>query len=511
MSGKDPSRLEPLETVLRLFEALDDAGIHHCHWKSSAGIPEALAGRSDLDLLVDRGQSARFAACVGSLGFKRFISHSSRQLPGVEDWLGLDLPTRRLIHLHVYYELVLGEELVKNHRLPVEEVLLSNTVVQHGIRVPRPELELAILAVRALLKYREDAFVRDALPFGHRGGLPKAIVDEVHELLGRTTAAAVSDVVDRHLPMLPTPVITGFLEVAASGRRDPRRLRRLRRQLERALLPYRRRGELALLPVRAGAAVSRSRFARSARHLDERVRHRPSGRRKRPAAGGRAIAVIGIDGAGKSTVIDQLVETFGWRINVTTLYLGSARPGLLTAASQATARGTRRLGGWLERRLGTRSPVVALAGRVAEVSTGVRAVAEARDRARRVTHGRRLAAAGWLVFFDRYPMPALRVGERSMDASRLPGGAAAGWLARRLAQRERAIYRAIPVPETLVVLRLDALTARSRKPAAPQALDAKAQALEALGDGDATMVVIDAAAPLENVLRQVTRVVWDRL
>ncbi len=511
MSAAASRRLDPLETVLRVFDALDGAGIRHCHWKSSASIPEALAGRTDLDLLVDHSRAADFAATVGALGFKRFISHPSRQLPGVEDWLGLDPASRRLIHLHVYYELVLGEELVKNHRLPVEDVLLANTVLHHGIRVPRPELELAILTVRALLKYREDAFLRDLLPFGHRGGLPAAIVEEVHELLGRTTVEAVRGTVERHLSMLPAAVIVGFLGAVSSGRIEPRRVRALRRELELALRPYRRRGELALLPVRARTALSRSRFARFGRGAAERVQHRPSGRRKRPAAGGRAIAVIGVDGAGKSTIVAELVNTFGWRVNVMTLYLGSARPGALAAASQTSARGARRLSAWLQRRLGAQSRVSRIAARASEVSAGVRAVAEARDRERRAILGRRLASDGWLVFFDRYPMPALRVGARRMDAWRLPLTTDGGWLSRRLAQRERAIYRRIPAPETLVVLRLDPQAARLRKSRVPEALDLKATALAGLGDGDATMVIVDASAPLDEVLRHVTSAVWDRL
>lgn len=501
-----------LGLIADMIGVLEEGGIRYCHWKSSSSLPVALAGKTDLDLLVDRADSARFADAVAGLDYKRFISHPSRQLPGVEDWLGLDRSSRRLVHLHVYYELVLGEELVKNHRLPVERVLLEHTTLRHGMPVPTPELELAILAVRALLKYREDAFLRDLVPIGHRGGLPAGISDEVSELLERTTPEAVGEAIERLMPMLPATVIVAFLNAAVHRPVEAWRLRALRRDLERALRPYARRGELAVAPRRAAAALSRSRFTLAGRRIGERIRGRPSGRRKRPEAGGRAVAIIGIDGAGKSTVIDALVETFGWRINVATLYLGSARPGLSTAASQAAARLALAGSRWLSRRLDALHPIAGPARLATDLALGFRAVGEANDRARRVRLGRRLAAEGWLVLFDRYPMPDLHVGERRMDAIRLPSAQTqSGWLRRRLALRERAIYHGIPGAELLIVLRLDVETARSRKPSGTIALGAKAQGLAALGDGDESMVVIDASQPLEDVLRRVTAAVWDRL
>jgi thymidylate kinase len=504
-------RESPLATVLRLFDALSDAGIQYCHWKSSAGLLEALAGRTDLDLLVDRSQKSAFGTCIAALGFKRFISHPSRQLPGVEDWLGFDAAERRLVHLHVYYELVLGEELVKNHRLPIEAVLLANTTLQHGVRVPRPELELAILAVRGLLKYREDAFLRDMLPIGHRGGLPSGILDEIGELLERTTISAVRDAIRQHLPMLPPSVIADFIEEVSCAAPDPRRVRTLRRHLERALLPFRRRGELALVPIRTRTALTRSRFARAVRHLAERFRQRPSGHRKRSAAGGLTVGIIGVDGAGKSTVIDALQTTFAWRVNVATLYLGSARPGTMAAAAQGASRVTRRARAWIERHIGRQGPLARFAGRAADAALDLRGLAEARDRARRVQLGRDLAADGWLVLFDRYPMPELKVGHRRMDAARIATGAGRSWPSQRLSLRERAIYRRIARPDLLVVLRVDPRIARARKPLAPDSLESKAGALAALGGGDAATLVVDASAPLEDVLRQVTAAVWDRL
>ena len=511
MTDASRSQQAPAPIVVSLIAGLRERGVRYCHWKSTRTLADALAGRTDLDLLVDVAHRSRFERVVTGLGFRRFVSHPSRRLPGVEDWIGLEPTGPRLVHLHVYHELVLGEELVKNHRLPVERVLLEETEQRQGIPVPRPELELAILAVRALLKYREDAVLRDLLPVGSRGGLPQGIADEIAELLTRTSPSAVRSAIDAHLPMLPADTILAFLAAATQRPVDALRVRGLRHDLEAALSGFRRRPTLALIPARASAFVDRSRVVRAGRRLAERLRGRPSGRRKRPAGVGRTVAVVGVDGAGKSTVIESLADTFSWRLNVATLYLGSSRPGPVSATAQYATRIVRSTVGPAGRLLGERSPVTRLCRAALSLVLGVRAVAEASERARRARLARRLAADGWLVLLDRYPMPQLTVRDRQMDAARLRPDPASGWLLRRLAERERRIYRGLPRPDLILALSVPAAVARARKPSAPASLEAKANAIAALGAGDPDVVVVDASQPLESVVRCATELVWSRL
>jgi hypothetical protein len=138
----------PLALVRSLFEALNAAEVRYCHWKSTTTLGRALAGRTDLDLLVDGAHVAKFREVVSGIGFKPFVSHSSRRYPGVEDHLGCDPGSGRLVHLHVYQQLILGEHYVKNHVLPLENALLDDTVIRDGVRIPPPHVELMILILR---------------------------------------------------------------------------------------------------------------------------------------------------------------------------------------------------------------------------------------------------------------------------------------------------------------------------------------------------------------------------
>lgn len=503
-----------LPLIADLLERLDGSGIPYCHWKSSTGLLVALQGETDLDLLVADVAAEPFAAIVRELGFKRFESHPNRRLPGVDDWLGLEPSVPRLVHLHVYRRLILGEDLVKNHHLPVEDVLLRETERRYGIPVPRPEIELAILAVRGLLKYRNRAYLRDAMRLGRAGGLQQSILAEVTDLLERTTPAAVLDAVERHLPMLPGSVIADFLEVARLAPRDAQNLLRLRRQLERSLRPYERHGFWTTSVRRIAVAAQRSRAGRLLGDLIAAVLRRPTGKRKTVGVGGgRTLAIVGIDGSGKSSLVAALVRLLSWRVNVATLYLGSRRPSPWTWMAQTAARESWRGQRWLERQVGEWRLSTRLARRMAVVATGVRAVSEAHDRRRRAQTARRLADRGWIVVFDRFPLPQLVVLDRRMDAWRLPAPQTAdGWLMRRLAQRERAIYRDIPQPDAIFVLQIDPATARARKPHLGVALDAKADALHrwTATEPDGVLVV-DAAAPLEAVERTASVALWKLL
>ncbi|HEY7736131.1 MAG TPA: hypothetical protein VH813_04995 [Candidatus Limnocylindrales bacterium] len=499
--------------VAALLRALEDGHVRYCHWKSTTGIARALEGRTDLDLLVDREDGARFSEIVSGLGFKPFISHVSRRFPGVADLLGHDEATGRLVHLHVYHQLVLGEHHVKNHRLPIESVVLDSAVVRDGIRVPSPEIEVAILAMRTLLKYRDVDALKDRFRLGRRGGIPPDTMAELRDLRERTTPEEVRATIERDLPMIPADVVLELLDVAAGDSRDEATLRRLRARVRGALAGFER------LPRRQ--AQARYLQARLSRQWPVRqvvgALSRSQARRKAPASGGLTVAIVGPDGAGKTTTIDALTEWLAWRVNVATLYLGSARPSRGAAAARAIVHAGRRADSGARRLLGAGHPMTRATGAAASLLDAMRALAEARDRQRRAAEGWRLATQGWLVIFDRYPLPGVRVGERGMDGPRIvpPATGRLAGLIRRLAVAEERVYRRIPPVDHLIVLRVRPDVAVGRKqPRDPAAVARKAAALQDLEATSApatTVHFVDAERPLDEVLREVRDLVWREL
>jgi len=500
-----------LTLVARLFGELNGRGIRYCHWKSTLGLPRALAGQTDLDLLVDRLDADRFALVLRELGFKPFISHVSRRFPAVEDHLGFDDESGRLVHLHVYYQLVLGEHYIKNHHLPLERAFLDSSSIHQGVRIPPPALELMVLVLRTLLKYTDTDALKDALRLGHRGGLPADALGEVMALRAQTDELQLREMVACHLPGVPPELFVRFGRVVAANRRDVVALVSLRRAARHALRPYERMGGMEARMRYAGARLSHSRTLRPLL----RGHARSNLRRKSPLAGGLTVAVLGPDGAGKTTIVDELRGWLAWRLNMSVLYMGSAQPSANTRLLKSTSKGIRaadRALAKLAGRAGGHSPLSALA----DLAMAMRYLGDAADRANRATSGRRLASRGAVVVFDRYPLPGVTLEDRMVDGPRIAqlGTYSTKGLLGRLRRREEAMYRSIPPPDHVILLSLPVEVALSRKAnRAPEAVAAKRQALAQadLASDGLSVISVDASRPTDEVMRDVKAELWQRL
>ena len=230
----------PLPLVADLLAELHRREIRYCHWKSTPSIDVALQGRTDLDLLVDRRHAAAFATAIRKVGFKPFISSPARRFPGVEDHIGHDEGSGRLVHLHVYFQLILGEEHVKNHRLPLEQAFLDGARAQDGIMVPPPALELTVLGLRVLLKYRDADALKDLLGLGRRGGIPPDARRELLALREEVTDDDLRVTMAANLPSVDPDLVPHLLAVVSTNARDAGALRRLRQQARVGLRAFER-------------------------------------------------------------------------------------------------------------------------------------------------------------------------------------------------------------------------------------------------------------------------------
>ena len=73
-----------LTSVHKLIEAFNRNGIRYCHWKSNLALPQALAGQTDIDLLVHRKDASRFRAILSQLCFRPALTTDGEPFPSVE-------------------------------------------------------------------------------------------------------------------------------------------------------------------------------------------------------------------------------------------------------------------------------------------------------------------------------------------------------------------------------------------------------------------------------------------
>lgn len=499
-----------LSLVVELFHRLNEENLRYCHWKSTPGLPRAMAGRTDLDILVDRDDVQLFRLILGDLDFKPVLSHRRWRFPNLEDYLGFDRCSGCLVHLHVHYRLVLGEQYVKNYCLPLERAFLSRNQTRDGIKVPIPELELIVLALRALLKYRDRDLVRDALSLGRSGGLRPSIMRELQSLLAQTDIDHIHQVLRDEVGFLSPDLIQGFLTTVQNGPRSARALYRLRSQVRRELAPFQRHSpqraslRYCLLVLSSEGPLPRiiRRFRDIARNL------------KYPANGGLTVAFLGADGAGKSTVAANIAKWLSWKLVVHTYYMGTSDPSLTTMVLKGLLRASGFYHAGCRRLFGEGSFVTNMAGEARKLAIDLLMIAQGRDRYARYLAGRRLADQGTIVIYDRYPLREALLNDGPMDGPRISPADATrpAILTRALSRLEEATYDKIKPADHYFVLHVPADTAHKRKSDHKRTtVEANTLAIERMVAPGLCQTHIDAEQPLEQVLLQVKASLWHML
>lgn len=491
-TGREP--ITTLAAVASLFRDLNRANLRYCHWKSNLRLAQGLGGYTDLDLLVDPVHGRAFRQILRAHKVKPLVAAPGKRYPDMEHYLGFDAASGRLFHLHVHYQLVLGEQHVKNYCLPLAGRFLDSVHLHHGVKIPTPELELIVLSLRALLKYRDRDAVKDVLGI-RSSGLPAHIVDEIHWLLAQTCLTDVARTLAETAGVLPAEVVMSFLETVIAAPRDGKRLLSLRQQVRRELARFQRHGR----PV---AMLQYFKALRTPPQKMTLPRH------------GLALSLVGVDGAGKSTLCRELAKWLSWKMSVKPYYLGSKQPSRLSRGLYILFRVARRGQRGLAGRFGEQSLPARGAATLRQAMLYSHHLAVGLDRYRRYRDGRQQAEKGAVVLYDRFPLDTLFDGPKI----HLLAQGKRDRLNAVFSSLEQKLYRRFQAPPLLVVLYVPPEVSRQRKPDHRwEVITAKDLALRqwlAHANGSTrphTYVQLDAGRPLADVLLQLKQVVWEAL
>lgn len=489
----------------RLFTQLDAQRIRYCHWKSNESLRHALSGAGDLDLLVAQQDQQSFQALLLQLGFRCASQVAWQRQPGVFHFYGLDDRSEKLLHLHVYFVLVTGGQLLKNYRLPFESALLERRGKLHGVSIPRREVELAVLVLRKLLE--AGNLFELVLLWRDRSHVAR----EIRWLLSGNADEQASrlDVACRHLHRYAPSVDGRTWRRGAEALCRPGsavRLFLLGRVIRRAL-----RGQMLQRSLPAALRTC-ARFCR-------RIAHRFGGASatKWPAVGGRVIAVIGPEASGKSTVCASIRDWLAGTLRVRVEHLGKPTVSL-TGRLANLARRLRRV-----MRPGATSGITrpARAPRCPSSSPSlgyaIASVLLARDRLRAATAAHRAASRGTIVICDRYPNrePGAVDGPRLSTTHKL---GARPFLIRTLTRFESNLYQRMPDPDVTIQLDVPLAVSQQRnrdrvKPDKEDDLRMESRYLQFHGVRPEHKNVhhVNTARRRADAVREVKRVVWENL
>jgi thymidylate kinase len=468
----------------RVGEALRLAGVRHSAWKADPKVARFEAGAGDLDLLVDRRQRAELLQAISPLGFRAATAPTRALMPGVESFLAPHPETGALLHVHAHTQLLIGRSGRTQYHLPLERALLASATWRNGLRVPTPTFAFVIAVLHQVMRIPLRDVLRDRDP---------AWVGDTQETLGELERLIEPGEVDNllvaHLPAITPDLFARCVAALRPGASPHARLATML-ALRSALRAHRRR---------AGIDAIGLRLRRRVESLVGRWWGRSEGL-ARPASGGFVVALVGGDGAGKSTCATALVEWLGHVFDVRHTHAGRPPRGPMTLGAGALLKLSGRL-----RRMTNARAVVALDDHLMLL----RVYCTARDRSRAHAIAHRHAARGGITICERHPSAEH---EALAGSSEQQGAALAATsrLATSLRRRERACYAGLARPDLTLVLRLEPELAVSRKPEEPaDYVRRRATLVFARAWDRADERVVDASRPLPDVLRELRSRVWE--
>jgi hypothetical protein len=301
--------------VRELTSALHAARLSYCHWKGNARLHEAVAGRRDLDILVDRDRALALSEILATVGFKRCAASPWTADPALEDYLALDSDTGTLVHLHLHYRLTVGDGLLKGYRLPWEAMVLSTRQLDATIPmyVADPHMELLLLiAVKAI---RLGLIDRMAKWLG-RPGMDALARSDLRWLVARTDPHRLAELSEGLLGKQATGLLLDMVKTEPSYRL----LRALKGRAIPPLSAYR-----TYTP--ADAAVRRViRFVVGlAVALNRRVLRSLVIPGRTLSSGGLVVVFEGVDKNERATLVDRIAAWLTWKLDVLVLRGGAQR------------------------------------------------------------------------------------------------------------------------------------------------------------------------------------------
>ena len=367
-----------------LFTELNSSEVSFCNWKGHSTVGSHLNGGGDLDLFVSLRHKTKFEKIIEDKGFKRVISYQANH-DFIEHFYGLDKITNKFVHVHVYFKIVTGEHISKNYILPLEHFILTD--LDNSSLLPKPSViaQHVIFLIRYYLKIGSFyGFLQYQREF-------KKYSDEWNYINDNCDYKIVEEL-DLSIECLNE--MTGVYKA-------PNFLRKLflSRNLKRKLRNYKVRSHFLY------QVYVFNNFVR-------RLLNKWFFKKKKLFIPGIVVAVCGLDGCGKSSLVSALNDNFEEHFSVKTLHVGRPKSNILTFSFNIFIY----FYSLLKRKKSLNGETnVFEAPKKISIIYAIRSVLLAYDRKIVTTNAHKLSKKGYLVICDRYP--GLVVGK--MDSPRI--------------------------------------------------------------------------------------------
>ena len=285
-----------------LFQSLQINEIQFCNWKGHHTVERHLRGDGDLDLFVPLSFKDQFEEISNEVGFRRVISVQANH-EFIEHYYGFDEGSFKFAHIHVYFKLVTGEHVSKNYILPLEKYLMENQEGDELLPLINEKAKRSIFLIRYFLK------------IGSVYGIVQYLKEKNKYSFEWESFQKIDSYKDIPELNLSGEELEYYEQIYESL--NPVKLILASINLKENLKTFRRKTYLDLLIFEL-------------KNLIQRLINKYFTKKKKILDPGLVVAVCGLDGSGKSSIVEALRKNFSENFSVKTYHLGRPRSNCLT-------------------------------------------------------------------------------------------------------------------------------------------------------------------------------------
>jgi hypothetical protein len=307
------NRNNVLKKISELLVTLNNANVSYCHWKSNEHIEASLQGKTDLDILFLNSQKKDVYNLLLTSGFVHFKAAWFLNYSDIEDFIGVDEETGKIIHVHAHFKLIFGERRIKNYHFPIEEEILAARikVQEYNCYAIKPAQEMILLIIRVSIKISTEMLYEK-----YKHVSLKILNDANVEFDWLRKRVSIEELVQASEQILGKKN-KNLLHEIYNNSLSRKYSKCFYRSNRKKINSYRKRSRYkAFILRRLRLFLYLSAYVLTKLHVKLPYR------RRNPQSG-LIVAVVGVDGCGKSTLVKNLTSEFSKKIDVVNVYLGS--------------------------------------------------------------------------------------------------------------------------------------------------------------------------------------------
>jgi thymidylate kinase len=457
--------------IYHIFKEVNKSELHYVLMTGNADLEKAFNGKGDFDILIDKKDSGKFEILLLKLGFKRRISTFNNYYFGVDNFLYYDNENEKTHHFHIHYEVIFGPKNGLNYYFKDSNIWFGNSYFHNNlsIRIVNPEVEYVFLVLRILVSGNNFKKIKSFI----KGRENSKYVLKHSKLIKLVN--------EDKLKLILSDCFQEFQNIIS--------------------IFYKAKGDLSVIKEIFLEKKTKKILYKNLRvhplvndvfnNLREESKKVSS---HALSTNGKIISLIGVDGAGKSTLSNEIKKWLDYKLSARNIFLGQVKKSKIN---------------WILRKVSKVFKVLKLSS-IANYIKDYTHIINAKFRFKGVEESHHLTQRGYYIVTDRYPLKEFWNMDLIMDGPKLRKKSA-------LYKKERNIYNRIDnYPHLIIILKIPIEVSISRKPeehSDPKRVDNLKKKIKAITSIEnlTNVIVVDATQSYEAVKKEVKSIIWKNI